>query len=132
MSFTTEIYAVMIADSSLNGMVDGGIHHENMIDEWLADDTYNEWVVYDFHKQAQEDCITSKNVYMTYALSIMVIQRNTNTKIDVITGRLLQYLNNHGSGNIIDIGFKNDLAGLDQIKNVYTNTLEFECVYIET
>jgi len=132
MSFVTEIYDVMTTDTSLNGMVDGGIHYENLIDNWLGETKDNEWIVYEQRKSVQNDCITSKNIYMTYELSIVVIQRNTNTKIDVITNRLISYLNNHESGNIVDVGFKNDQGGFDQQQQIYTNTLTFECTYLET
>ena len=132
MSFTTEIYTVMTADPSLNSLVDGGIHYENLIDNWLGSTTDENWIVYSQRKSQQEDCMTSKNVYMTYELSVIVIQRDTNTNLDTITNRLISYLNNHESGNIIDIGFKNDQGGFNQQQNTYMNTLEFSCVYLET
>ena len=132
MSFTTEINTVINADPSLNEYVDGGMHYENLIDNWLADTNDNTWIVYEHRKTEQSNCINNKNIFMTYALSVIVIQRNTNTMIDVITNRLIEYLNNHESGNIVDIGFKNDQGGFNQQQNIYTNTLEFECVYIET
>jgi len=132
MSFATEIYDVMTADTSLNSLVDGGIHYDNLIDNWLGDTSDEEWVVYSFRKSDQANCVRSKNVYMTYALTVIVIQRNTNTQIDTITDRLISYLNNHESGHIVDIGFKNDQGGFNQQQSIYTNTLEFECIFLES
>jgi len=132
MSFVTEIYDVMTDDASLNAYADGGIHYENLIDNWLANTDDDVWIVYDQRKSAQQNCINSKNIFMTYQFTVVVIQRDTNTEIDLITSRLIDYLNNHESGNIQDIYFTSDQGGFDQQKNIYTNALEFECVYLET
>lgn len=132
MSFATEIYNVMISDSSLNSYVDGGIHSENLKDNWLAETNYDKWIVYDHNKSAQGDCMNSKNIYMTYSLSVLVIQRDTNDEIDIITDRLIEYLNNHESGNIYDIGFISDSKSFNQQQNIYSNTLEFVCTYFES
>ncbi len=131
MSFATEIFNVMTSDSSLNGMVDGGIHYENLIDNWLGDTDDDVWVVYSQNKSKQTDCLNTKNVYMNYDLTTVVIQRNTNTELDIITNRLVTYLNNHESGNIIDIIFKDEQVGFNQQQQIYTNTLNFECIYLE-
>ena len=131
MSFATDINAVMIADTSLNGLVDGGIHYENLLDNWLGDTDDEAWIVYEFDKD-QVDCINSKNVYVNYTLRAVVIQRNSNDAIDTISNRLITYLNNYGSGSIIDIGFSNDQHGFTQQKGIYTNVLEFNCIYVET
>ena len=131
MSFVTDIYSVMTSDTSLNELVDGGIHYENLIDNWLANTDDNVWIVYDFRKTLQTNCINTKNIFMTYGLSVIVIQRNTNTKIDTITSRLIDYLNNLTLGKIQDVYFMSDQSGFDQQKNIYTNALEFECIYIE-
>jgi len=132
MSFVDDIYTLMTADTSLNGQVNGGIHYENLIDNWLADTDDTEWIVYEQRKSAQENCINSKNIYMTYRLTAVIIQRNTNTNVDTITNRLITYLNNYESGNIMDIAFISDQGGFNQQQNIYTNTLEFDCVYLET
>ena len=131
MSFATDINAIMTADTSLNGLVDGGIHYENLIDNWLANTSYNEWVVYAFNKTEQVNCVDSKNVYMNYLMNVTVIQRDTNTNIDTITDRLINYLNNLADGNIIDIAFKSDNHGFGQQQGIYTNTLDFDVTYIE-
>ena len=132
MSFATDINAVLIADGSLNSYADGGIHYENLIDNWLAETNDDLWIVYSFNKSEQGDCLNSKNAYMRYSLSISVIQRSTNTMIDIVTDRLIDYLNNYDSGNILDIGFVRDQGYLDQQKEIYLNTLEFQCTYIES
>jgi len=132
MSFTTEILDVMTSDPSLNAWVDGGIHYENLLDNWLGETDDDKWILYESRKSAQGNCIDNKNVYMNYQLSVIVIQRNTNDEIDTITNRLVDYLNNHESGNIYDIVFLNDQSGFNQQQGIYTNTLEFECVYLET
>ena len=131
MSYAVDINSVLTSDPSLNSYADGGIHYENLIDNWLAETDDDVWMVYSFNKTSQTDCITSKNIYMDYSLSITVIQRNTNTEIDIITDRLINYLNNYGSGNIVDIGFVRDQGFLDQQRNTYNNTLEFQCTYLE-
>ena len=132
MSFATDINTVLTADSSLNSYADGGIHYENLIDNWLAETDDDVWIVYSFNKSNQTDCLTSKNLFMTYDLAINVIQRNTNTQIDIITDRLLNYLNNYEAGSIIDIAFIRDQGGMVQQQGIYTNTLDFQCTYIES
>jgi len=132
MSFTSEIYTIMTTDTSLNALVDGGIHYENLIDNWLGQTDADAWIVYEFRKQNQGDCISSKNIYMDYELSVVVIQRNTNTLIDEITNRCIDYLNNMEDGNVYDIAFKSDQGGFNQQQQIYTNTLSFDCVYTKT
>lgn len=132
MSFATDINTVLTSDASLNSYADGGIHYENLIDNWLAETNDDVWIVYSFNKNEQADCLNSKNLYMVYSLTVNVIQRNTNDMLDIITGRLLTYLNNYSSGNIIDIGFIRDGGFFDQQKLIYVNTLEFQSIYIES
>ena len=131
-SFAVDINTLLVADASLNGYADGGIHYENLIDNWLAETNDELWIVYSFNKSEQGDCLNSKNIYMRYSLSISVIQRATNTMIDIVTDRLIKYLNNYDSSTFIDIGFIRDQGYLDQQKGIYTNTLEFQCTYIES
>jgi Tfp pilus assembly PilM family ATPase len=131
MSFTREIYTIMTADPSLNDLVDGGVHYENLIDNWLGETTEDVWIVYEQRITNQQDCVNKKNAFLNYALSVVVIQRNTNNKIDTITNRLIAYLNNHESGNIYDIAFTGDQGGFNQQQQIYTNTLEFLCTYVE-
>jgi len=132
MSFATDINAVLIGDASINSYIDGGIHYENLIDNWLAETNDDIWIVYDFNKSEQTDCLNSKNVYMTYTLNIVVIQRSTNTYIDLITDRLVDYLNGYEAGNILDIAFVRDQTSFNQQQDIYTNTMEFRSYYLES
>lgn len=133
MSFAVDINTLLTSDPSLNEYADGGIHYENLIDNWLAETDDDVWIYYVFNKSTQNDCINTKNVYMDYSLSVNVIQRDTNTEIDIITDRLIEFLNNYGpSGQFIDIGFLRDQGGMDQQRGVYVNSLEFQCQYMES
>ena len=133
MSFESEIYEIMTSDALLNSLAaSGGIHYQNLPKNWLGGDSANEWIVYEVRKSEQEDCINSKNVFMTYQLSAVVIQRNINTLVDTISNRMINYLNNLESGNIYDIGFVSDQPSFNQQQNTYTNALEFVCIYVES
>ena len=130
-SFATEINAILTADPSINELVNGGIHYENLPDNWVSQPTNDKWIVYEFSK-TQTDCLNSKNAYSTYTLSVVVIQRDNNSQVDVMTNMVIGYLNNLTSGNIQDIGFTNDETGFNQQQNTYTNTLDFNCFYVDS
>lgn len=127
MSFTTDFKTIMTADSSLNGLVDGGIQYENLIDNWLSNTNDNTWVVYEYNK-SQVDCI-SERIYDDVTINIIVIQRDSNDKVDTISERIITYLNNYSNSNIINIAFVQDNHGFNQNLGIYTNTLEFKCIY---
>lgn len=132
MSFATDILTVLTSDPSLNEMVNGGIYCDHLIDNWIAEVEDNTiWIVYDFNKSNQTDCINIKNVYMSYTLNVVVIQKGSNSMIDTITDTLINNLNNYGSGNIIDIAFLSDGGGFNQQIGSYTNSLQFRSDYIE-
>jgi hypothetical protein len=130
MTFEDEMYEIMTSDPSINELVDV-ISYQNLPDNWLGGDTDNHWIAYDIRRIAQTDCIEFKNIFMTFQVSIVVIQRGINTNIDTITNLLINYLNNYSSPTIIDIKFLNDQLSFNQQQNIYTNSLEFECIYVE-
>lgn len=130
MNFVTEINQILTSDASLNSMVNGGIHYQNMQDNWLSEDLNTEWIIYDISKSIQNSCLQTKNVYTTYALSVLVIQRDTNDNIDEISYRLIDYLNNYESDSMADITFLSDSTSFNQQQQIYTNTLEFICQYV--
>jgi len=130
MSFATDIKTVMNADPSLNSYINGGIHYENLKDNWIGEQSNSTWLVYEFNK-SQVDCLNAKNVYTNYTLKAVVIQRDTNDLMETVSNRLIEYLNGYSYNDIIDIGFTNDTHGFNQQQGVYTNTLEFNVIYIE-
>lgn len=131
MSFLTEINTILTSDASLNDYIKGPKRYENLPSEWLGNTDYNQWMVWTARRNDQIDCISNKNVYMNYTLSIVIIQRNSNSLIDIITQRLIDYLNNYESGGIQDIAFLSDQPSFDQLQGVYYNGLEFDVKYIE-
>jgi len=129
MSFTSEINTIMNADASINALVDI-IRYENLPSEWLTETVNNKWIVFGINKQDQFDCLGAKNVYTNYTLSIVAIQRHTNNELDTISNRLITYLNDISTDNIIDINFNSDQGGFDEQQQIYTNTLEFIASYV--
>ena len=133
MSFLTEINTILTSDTSLNSLIEGPQRYENLPSEWLGNTEYNEWMVWGVRRNNQNDCVSGKNIWMDYTLSVVVIQRNSNSKIDDMTQRLINYLNSYPiSGGIQDIAFTSDQPTFDQLQGVYYNGLEFNVKYIES
>lgn len=130
MSFITEITEIFDADASLNETVDV-ISNVKLPDNWIGGDTESIWMVYESNRASEGDCLSSKNVYMNYALTIVLIERGDNATLDSLSQYLINKLNNHESGGILDIGFTGDGPTFNEQMNTYTNTLTFECVYKE-
>lgn len=131
-SFATDINTLLKSDASINAIVDGGIHYENFEDNWLAKTDDDNWVVYTFNKSNQTNCLQEKNVFMTYTLNIILIQRDSNTNLDILTDLFIDFLNGYESQKMIDLTFLRDSGGFDQQKGVYTNNLEFLVTYLES
>ncbi len=125
MAFSTDIYHLMTNDSSINSWIDGGIHYENLPENW---DITQNWVVYSFNKTAQESCLGSNTAFMRYALLVKVIAHDTVT-LETISDRTVSYLNGQSHNGIMDIRFLNDSHSLDLDKNIYMNTMNFEALY---
>ena len=72
--------------------------------------------------------MNENDIYKIFDLTAQVYVSDTNDN-ELISERLINYLNDIASGNIIDITLVNDAYAFDQEKNVYANTLEFKCIY---
>jgi len=126
MSLASEIYSVMVADTSLNGYIDGGIFYENLPDNF---DLKKKWILYYYRKAEQIDSMSCTNLFQNSELTTTVITQNT-SDLTTISDRLVEYLNGKESGNIIDIRFSGDGHSFDREKNIYMNTLTFNLVNI--
>jgi len=124
MSFATDLYALMLGDSSINAFITGAINYENLPDNF---DLSKKWIVYHYRKSSQTDCLTIKNAYTTYELTVIPITQNT-LDLVTITDDLIDYLNGKEQGSIVDVTFTGDGHSFDQEKNIYMNTLTFDVI----
>ena len=126
MSFATDMYTIMIGDSSINSEVNG-IYYENFPDN--SDLTKN-WIVYRFNRAEQVDCLSIKDAYTVYDLMATIICPGTTdvATLNYISDLLVDYLNGNEGGEIVDINFTGDGHSFDQEKNVYMNTLNFNVI----
>lgn len=127
--FVTDIKVLMNNDASINTAVSGGIHYENLIDNWLGNTNHNEWVVYEFNK-TPVDCLNSKNLFYNYTLNVVVIQRSSNDLVEYISNLIIDHLSGASYGGIQDIGFLTDDSGFNQQQGTYTNSMSFNCIYV--
>ena len=127
MSLGSELYPIMNADASINeAFASGGIYYENLPDNF---DLKDKWLLYYYRKTSQVDAMTRKSAYDLYDLEVTMIAQNTSDIVDY-TELVTNYLNEIESGGIIDIRFVSDGHSFDQEKNIYTNTLTFELIYV--
>ena len=132
MNFRDLVVELLASDASLNNAIDGGIYQENLIDQWLGETSYDKWIVWDFNKIEQQDALlNSKNVFTTYELNLVLIQRSHNDEIDTISDYIVNFLNGNELKNIKDIFFLSDEQGYDQERDIYTNTLVFNAFYVK-
>ena len=101
MSFATDLYGLMTADSSLNSTINGGINYENLPDNF---DLSKKWILYYFRRTDQIDCMSIKNAYAQFEISVMIIVQNT-TDLENLSDYTITYLNGKNAGGIIDINF---------------------------
>ncbi len=126
MSFGTEINAIMLADPSINSLIDGSIYYVNLPKAFPLD---KNWLLYWFRRGEQVNSMNKADIYKIYDLTTQVYTPNKNNDLDLLSERLPEYFNNKSGGNIIDILFETDDYAFDQEKQVYANTLEFKCIY---
>jgi len=126
MSFATDLYAVMIGDASINTEIDGGIHYENLPDNF---DLTKKWIVYHYNGREQIDCMKGSKLYEIKDLNVTLITQNTED-LTSISELIKDYLNFTEYGTIMDINFTGDGHTFDQEKNIYMNTLNFDVMNI--
>lgn len=131
-NFATDFYSLITADPSLNALVDGGIHNQNLVDNWVSDRTVSKWIAYEFNRSSNISCLNGSIGLMTYNIDILVIQREGESdEIEDISSRLISYLQGNEYNNIIDIAFQSDQRGFDDQREIYSNTLNFKALYSE-
>jgi hypothetical protein len=125
MSFATDIDYLMTNDSSLNGYCNGGINYENLPENF---DLTKNWIVYSFNKSTQATFMGCDGTLTTYNLTVKAISKST-VDAETISDYVVSYLNGNSYGNIGYIYFVSDSHALDFDKNIYMNTMQFDCMY---
>ena len=125
MSFSTDLQYLMNNDASLNSYIDGGIHCENLPENF---ELVKNWIVYSFNKTGQQTCMSGGTAIMQYRLTVKIVATDT-LELETMSDLLVQYLNGMTYGNIADILFVGDNHTLDLDKRIYMNTLDFDCLY---
>lgn len=126
MSFSRDIAYLMNNDASLNAWCDGGIHYENLPENF---ELTKDWIVYSFNKINQGSCLNSAPMYIEYALIVKIVARDT-VKLETVNDYVMEYLDGKEYLGIQDILFTGDSHTLDLDKNIYMNTLNFNALYV--
>lgn len=125
MSFASDLYTIMVGDSSINAEINGGINYENLPDNF---DLAKKWILYYFNRTEQIDCMTIKDAYTNYTITVILITQDTDDLTN-ISDMVIDYLNGNDYGNILDINFSGDAHTFDREKNIYMNQLTFNAIY---
>ena len=125
MSFSIDLNTLMTSDPSLNAYANGGIHYENLPENF---EITKDWIVYSFNKSSQDFCLGSSPAITRYNVYIKIISTDT-VRCEAMNDRTVAYLNGNTSGNIQDIRFVSDDHSVDLDKNIYMNSLNFEVLY---
>lgn len=127
MSFQTGIYSVMVNDTSLNSIVNGGIYFDVLPNNF---DLKKSWIVYNFREDERIDTLSYKNIITFYTLYAKVISPNTATLLS-ISDELNRYLSSYTDNNFFDITFMNDnhQNGIVDDTDIFENTIEYKIIY---
>jgi len=126
MSFATDLNYIMHNDSSLNSYCTGGIHYENLPENF---ELVRDWIVYSFNKYLQENCLDQKEAFTRYSIQLKIVANDT-IQLETINDHTVDYLNNTIYGGIQDLMFTGDNHTVDLEKNIYMNTLQFDAIYV--
>lgn len=126
MSYGSDLYTLINADSSLNSWCDGGIYYENLPDNF---DLTKIWLAYSFNKAEQTNCLNGGSAFTTYNITIKIVSYDSDM-LETISDYLVDYLNGSNQGNIMDVWFTGDNHTIDLEKGVYMNSLDFESFYV--
>lgn len=116
----------MTNDVSLSAWCDGGIHYENLPENF---EITKDWIVYSFNKTSQNSCLDSTPSFFEYSLIVKIVARDT-VKLETVNDYLIEYLDGNSYNGIQDILFTGDVHTLDLDKNIYMNTLNFNVLYV--
>jgi hypothetical protein len=125
MSFSRDLKYLMNADSSTTAYATGGIHYENLPENF---ELSKNWIVYSFNKNSLTSCLSGSSLFTTYNIIVKVVTTDTIT-LENMSDRLVTYLHSSFYGGIQDIIFQNDNHSMDLDKNIYMNTLQFTSIY---
>lgn len=127
MSFQTTIKNIMLADTSVNSLADGGIYFDILPANFNLNKT---WIVYNYIESERIDVLSEKNVITMYSFYVKVISPDT-TKLLNISDEVNRYLVNYTSTNILDISYLNDnhQNGIVDDTDIFENTIEYLITY---
>ena len=125
MPFSTDIKTIMTGDSSVNAWCTGGIHYENLPENWQLTKT---WLVYSFNVNDEERCMSGSAYITNYNVVVKIVTTDT-VLLERISDRLRDVLRGATSGNIRDMYFVTDDHTMDLEKRIYMNTLNFVALY---
>lgn len=124
MSFRTDIYTLMTADSALNALV-SSINFLNVADNKSLTSDY---IVYNNEKI---DTIGSFDAYeeMSIYKHEIVIFSDSTVSLDDITEAVRAYLDNYETTPFIDVQFVSDEPANEGEKEQFSNILEYRIIY---
>lgn len=128
MAFSTELYDLLIADSSINAEITGDLTFGFLTKNRVID---KNWVVYSYDKTDQLNGLNVKNVLTRYTVSLILLSPNAADLMD-LADSVIDYLNGNKTNAIRDLkstGASTDVE-LAQGDGIHTKNLEFEAVYL--
>lgn len=127
MSFQTSISSLMLADSSLNTLVSGGIYFDILPVNF---DLKKTQIVYNYREDKRIDVLGTNNILTYYSLYVKVISPSTETLLS-ISDEVNTYLTNYKNTNYLNISFINDdhQSGIVDEQDVFENTIQYSITY---
>lgn len=128
-SFTRRLYFLMNSDPSLNAWVNGGIHYEILpINE--GPNQKKNIVSYTANKSRVNTCMHGDVLSTIYTLNVNIYSHHTND-IEAINDKFVEHILSYNDEYIHNINFMGDFHDYDAERDIFINTLTFECEYIK-
>jgi len=125
MSLKTEIYDLLVADSSINYWVGDNIYH-NILP--LNQDTSANSLVYMSRIATPTHTMNERDISEEYSVTIKIVGTSpvNNENINREVRRTMQA---YSSANIADVMFERDIDVYDEDNDLYTESLDFTVYY---
>lgn len=127
MSFQTAISALMLADSSLNTLVNGGIYFDILPVNF---DLKKDWIVFNYAEKERIDVLGTKNIMTYYSFYVKAISPST-TSLLSISDEANTYLTNYKNTNFLNISYVTDNHSNSIVdeQDIFENTIEYNIAY---
>jgi len=125
MSFATDIYSLMIADTALNTAVPGGIYFQNLPDNPVLTQKY---IIYTYSLTDSIDHLAKNNELDIFNLRITILAPDTNSLMTIVD-TLRAYLDNLETSKFRDIKSQNSETETEGDREQYSYTINYKLTY---